>query len=58
MCNCDFFGIEQIGGQLIRQGTCGNASMCDYLVVGSRNPMAAEWETVTDEGGFLMSRRR
>ena len=58
MCNSDFFGIEQIGGQLIRRGTCGNAGRCDYLVVGSHNPMAAEWETVTDEGGFLVSRRR
>ena len=58
MCNSDFFGIEQIGGQLIRQGTCGNADECDYLVVGSRNPLAAGWETLTDDGGFLVSRKR
>lgn len=32
MCNSDFFGIEQIGGRLIRCGTCGNADRCDYLV--------------------------
>lgn len=57
MCNCDFFGISEIHGQLIRCGTCGNADACDYLVVGNRNPMASEYETVTDEGGFLVSRR-
>lgn len=58
MCNSDFFGIGQIHGQLIRRGTCGNADRCDYLVVGSQSPIAAEWETVVDEGGFLVSRRR
>ena len=57
LCNSDFFGIEQIHGQLIRCGTCGNSERCDYLVVGSESPLAAEWETVTDEGGFLVSRR-
>ena len=58
LCNCDFFGISQIHGQLIRQGTCGNSDVCDYLVVGSENPIAGEYETVTDEGGFLVSRKK
>ena len=58
MCNCDFYGIEQIHGQLIRKGTCGNADKCDYLIVGSGNPIAAEYETVTDERGFLVSREK
>lgn len=58
LCNCDFFGIEQIHGQLIRRGTCGNSTVCDYLVVGNRNPLVSEYETVTDEGGFLVSRIR
>ena len=57
LCNNDFFGIEQIHGQLIRCGTCGNSDRCDYLVVGSHNPLAAEYEVVRDEGGFLVSRR-
>ena len=39
MCNCDFFGISEIHGQLIRCGTCGNSDRCDYLVVGSNNPI-------------------
>lgn len=50
--------IEQVHGQLIRCGTCGNADRCDYLVVGSNNPLAAQWETARDEGGFLVSRRK
>ena len=58
LCNSDFFGISEIHGQLIRCGTCGNSDMCDYLVVGSKNPIAKEYETVTDEGGFLVSRKK
>ena len=58
MCNCDFFGIGEIHGQLIRCGTCGNSDLCDYLVVGDKNPIAAEYETVTDESGFLVSRKK
>lgn len=58
LCNCDFFGISQIHGQLIRQGTCGNSDVCDYLVVGSENPIAREYETITDENGFLVSRKK
>ena len=30
----------------------------DYLIVGSDNKTAAEYETVTDEQGFLVSRRK
>lgn len=58
MCNSDFFGLEKIHGQLIRCGTCGNSNRCDYLVVGSENPIAQEYETVTDAGGFLVSRKK
>ncbi len=58
LCNCDFFGIEELHGKLIRRGTCGNSAVCDYLVVGDKNPIAAEYETVTDEGGFLVSRKK
>ena len=58
LCNSDFFGIREIHGQLIRCGTCGNSDVCDYLVVGSDNPIAKEYETVSDERGFLVSRKR
>lgn len=58
LCNSDFFGISEIHGTLIRCGTCGNSADCDYLVVGSDNPTASEYTTVTDEGGFLVSRRK
>jgi hypothetical protein len=56
-CNSDFFGIEQIHGTLIRCGTCGNSGVCDYCVVGNKNPLASEYEIVTDENGFLVSRK-
>ncbi len=58
MCNCDFYGIEQIHGRLIRKGTCGNRDRCDYCIVGSRNTLAQEYETVRDDRGFLVSVRR
>ena len=58
MCNCDFFGIEQLHGTLIRCGTCGNSDICDYCVVGCKNPLAKEYEIVTDENGFLVSRKK
>ena len=58
LCNCDFFGISQIHGQLIRCGTCGNSDRCDYMVAGNRNPVVKEYEMVTDENGFLVSRKK
>ena len=58
LCNSDFFGISEIHGTLIRCGTCGNGDRCDYCVVGSKNPLAKEYEVVTDEKGFLVSRKR
>ena len=58
LCNADFFGIGEIHGRLIRRGTCGNSDRCDYLVVGEKNELAAEYETVTDGMGFLVSRRK
>ena len=58
MCNCDFYGISQIHGRLIRRGTCGNSDRCDYLVVGDRSPVAEEYDTVADGQGFLVSRKK
>ncbi len=58
LCNSDFFGIEQIHGTLIRCGTCGNSDMCDYCVMGNGNPIADEYETVRDDLGFLVSRKK
>ena len=58
LCNCDYFGIEQIHGKLIRCGTCGNSDRCDYCVVGDRNLLAKEYETIKDDKGFLVSRKK
>ena len=58
LCNSDFFGVSKIHGTLIRCGTCGNSDRCDYCVVGDRNPIAAQFELVTDDHGFLVSRKK
>ena len=58
LCNSDFYGISQIHGTLIRCGTCGNSEHCDYCVVGNRSPLAKEYKIVTDEQGFLVSRKK
>ena len=38
----------------INRGTASKGK----TVVGSNNPLAAQWETVRGEGGFLVSRRK
>lgn len=58
LCNSDFFGISQIHGTLIRTGTCGNSCICDYCVVGDLNPLAQEYDIVSDNMGFLVSRKK
>ncbi|MBQ8995458.1 MAG: L-2-amino-thiazoline-4-carboxylic acid hydrolase [Oscillospiraceae bacterium] len=58
LCNGDFFGIGELHGTLIRKGTCGNSTVCDYCVVGNRNPMSDQYEIVTDDRGFLVSRKK
>ena len=50
--------MSTIHGTLIRCGTCGNSDICVYCVVGSKNPLAKEYEIVTDEWGFLVSRKK
>ncbi len=38
----------------IAEGICDClADRCDYIIVGSRNPIASEYKTITDEKGFL-----
>ena len=58
LCNSDYWGISQIHGALIRKGTCGNSSVCDYLVVGDKNPIADKYRTVRDGNGFIVSREK
>ena len=58
LCNCDFFGISEIHGKLVRMGTCGNSDICDYMVMGDKNPLADRYEEVRDEGGFIISRKK
>ncbi len=55
LCNCDYYGIEQIGGVLIRKGTCGTSDECDYLVVGADDPAAARYDKIYDSTGTIVS---
>jgi hypothetical protein len=50
--------MEQVHGRLIRCGTCGNSDICDYRVVGNKNPLAQKYVIETDEVGFLVSREK
>lgn len=56
-CNADYWGISQLHGTLIHQGTCGNCDKCDYCIVDSKSPMAKKYEIVKDENGFLVSQK-
>lgn len=58
LCNSDYWAMDKLHGTLIRSGTCGNADCCDYCIVGSKNPMAQEYEIVTDAGGFWVSQKK
>ena len=58
LCSCDYFGISQLHGKLICHGTCGNSSVCDSCIMGDRNPIAKKYVTITDENGFLVSRKK
>ena len=55
LCNCDYFGISALGGTLIRRGTCGTGKICDYCIVGNKNPLADKYDIVTDDMGFMRS---
>ena len=55
MCNCDHMAMRAIHATLIREGTCCAADRCDYLIVGDRHPIAAQYELVRAENGLLLS---
>ena len=53
------YGAGVIGGQLVHAlKKSGNGAVCDYCVTGNRNPLADEYELITDEKGFLVSRKK
>lgn len=55
MCNCDHLAMQALHATLIRKGTCCTADRCDYLIIGDRHPIAAEYELVKAENGLLLS---
>lgn len=58
MCNCDHLAMQKIHACLIREGTCVTSDQCDYCIVGDRNPLAKEYDLVTNENGLLVSVRK
>ena len=58
MCNCDHFAVRKLHAVLIREGTCCTGALCDYCIVGDRNPMAKEYRLVRRENGLLVSVRK
>ena len=59
MCNPDFDNMPELGIHLIRPNTVGmGCPVCDYRFVGDKSPEVRRYERVTDEKGFLVSRRR
>lgn len=58
MCNPDFDNMLELGIYLIRPKTVGMGyPVCDYRFVGDKSPVVKRYERVTDEKGFLISRR-
>ena len=55
MCNCDHLAMQALHATLIREGTCCTADRCDYLIVGDRHPLAAEYALTRAENGLLLS---
>lgn len=55
MCNCDHLAMQKLHATLIREGTCITSDRCDYLIVGDKSAMAAEYELVKNEDGLLLS---
>lgn len=56
LCNCDHMALKKLHGGLIRCSTCGVGSVCDYCILGDRNPLMKAYTLVTDENGLWLSR--
>lgn len=57
MCNCDHMALRKLHGGLIRCSTCGAGSVCDYCILGDRNPLMKNYTLATDENGLWLSQR-
>ena len=55
MCNCDHLAMQKLHATLIREGTCCTGSLCDYCIVGDRNPIAGQYELVKRDNGLWVS---
>lgn len=51
-CNCDYPALECINASLIRNHTCANSDVCDFLIVGDESEIAIEHPKKMDEQGY------
>jgi len=58
MCNCDHLAMQKLHATLIREGTCCTGGLCDYCIVGDRNPLAAQYNLVKRDNGLWVSVRK
>ena len=58
MCNCDHLAMQKLHATLIRRGTCCTSDLCDYCIVGDRNPIAREYELAKMQNGLWVSVKR
>ena len=58
MCNCDHMAMQKLHATLIREGTCCTSGLCDYCIVGDKNPAAQEYELAKLENGLWVSVRK
>ena len=57
MCNCDHIAMEKLHAKLVRTCTCGVGSICDYCIMGDRNPAGDDY-VLAEENGLLLSREK
>ena len=53
LCNPDYPMLAAVHGTLIRATTCAFGDCCDYWIVGSDSPAAAQHPLKKNEAGFL-----
>ncbi len=55
-CNPDYPGLAYMHAKLIRKSTCSNGDLCDYLIVGDKDPLAKEHPDYVNEEGYRTNR--
>lgn len=56
-CNGDYAAMELLHAKLIRNTTCGNGSVCDYVIYGDEDERIKEYEEYVDKEGYRRNRK-